>query len=102
MKEYVFTEFISLQWQSFSIMFFTGCIIGILYKGLRKYLLAGIKSEPLRVFLELLFFLTAALYTGAMIDHFCGCKITMYKVAGLLAGVFGARYIIKTVSGQRQ
>ena len=90
MKELLFTEFISLQWKSFSIMIFTGFSIRILYKSIRKYVIGNIEPVALCVFLELLFFLTAALFTGGIIDYCCSSKITAYMAAGFLIGLWGA------------
>ncbi|MBR6701395.1 MAG: hypothetical protein IKL72_06675 [Firmicutes bacterium] len=95
MKEYLFTEFISLQWKSFTVMLITGCGTGILYKIIKKYLLIRIKPGALCVFLEMLFFLTASLFTAGVIDHLCSSKITAYMIIGFLAGVWGSGAIIR-------
>ena len=95
MKEYLFTEFISTQWRNFTVMLFTGCGIEVLYKIVKKYIFVHIKPGTLCVFLELLFFFIAALFTGGMIDHFCSSKITVYMIAGFLIGVWGSRVIIR-------
>ena len=95
MKEYLFTEFISRQWNEFTIMIFTGASAGVLYKVVRKYIIIKMGTGVLPVFLELLFFLIAALFTGGVIDYCCASRLTPYMAAGFVLGILGAKLLIK-------
>lgn len=95
MKEYLFTEFISRQWNEFNIMLFSGFCTGFLYRITRKYIILKITPGVFPVILELLFFLTAALFTGGVIDCCCRSRLTPYMAVGFVLGVSAAKFFIR-------
>lgn len=95
MKEYLFTEFISIQCRQFLILFLTGSGIFILYRIMKNYLLLKISSAFIAALLEILFFIIASLFTGGVIDYCCDTNRSIYMAVAFCLGLPVAHMVIR-------
>lgn len=95
MRDFLFTEFIHVQWNEFVILFFTGTAIFTLYRVLRKYLFVRIASIWVAALLELLFFAAAGLFTGGIVDYCCNAAFTFYMGVAFFFGILASRILVQ-------